>query len=106
MTEGWFPNWKWFHRKFHVAATTSIEGEPYLLCQTCDRYVPPMPVGSCCECGCAITPSIKQFCKKCSIPKFLKVKGAGQDYKSKKEKPNKAINPRRRNSTQSEKEKS
>ncbi len=61
----WFPEWKWFHRKFHKTKIVKIEGDSYLFCKSCESYIPNMPVGECINCGCLITPSIKNYCQKC-----------------------------------------
>lgn len=46
----WFPNWKWFHKKFHETSYKELEGKSHLICFTCAQFVPPAIITKCEDC--------------------------------------------------------
>jgi hypothetical protein len=53
-----------FHKLFHDTKIVKIENDKYLFCNTCQRYIPSVPVGRCVKCGCKII-TFKNYCNKC-----------------------------------------
>lgn len=66
-----FESNKWFHKRFHKTSMVKMGGEYYLHCDTCKRYVPPMPVGICCTCRKPMVLGLFMVtCAKCMGKKF------------------------------------
>ena len=59
--KGWFKNWVAFHEAFHKTELIKIEGRYYVHCKTCERYVPPMPVGRCPKCKKKMICGLKKY---------------------------------------------